>query len=300
MLEFFGLSEYGNGRYGFIRKPDGAWSWQHIVIVSVFMVAMFALAIFFGLRDKQKSEQQKNKVLIISALLMDGFELVKIVVLCIREQQPLQWLCNLPLFLCSIQLIAIPMAAFCKGRLKEACLDFVLIFGILGAVFGTVGATQIYNENPAFSMDSIFSAITHSISGFASLYIGISGMKSVKMKNLPITLSVLVGFSILAYVANITVPHIMNSAIGDTKYSIGYPNYMFLLHDSGTPYSIFYNMVGGNPVLYPLIVVGIFVLYLVGYYFVDGWIEQRKQAAAVEVVEPVAESETVIEEDKAA
>ena len=72
---------------------------------------------------------------------------------------------------------------------------------------------------------------------------------------------------------------------------------MFLLHDNGTPYSIFYNMVGGSPVLYPLVVVGIFVLYLVGYYLVDGWIEKRKQSAqAVEVAEP----ETVAKEDKAA
>ena len=290
MLEFFGLTKLSNGKFGFMRKPDGAWSWQHIVIVSVFMVAMFALGIWLGLRDKQKDEKTKNKVLIFCAFLMNGFEIVKIVVLCIREQNALWWLCNLPLFLCSIQLIAIPMAAFCRGRLKEACLDFVLIFGILGAVFGTVGATQIYNENPAFSMDSIFSAITHSISGFASLYIGVSGMKSVKMKNLPITLSVLVGFSVLAYVANVTVPPIMGRPVG-------FPNYMFLLHDNGTPYSIFYNMVGGSPVLYPLVVVGIFVLYLVGYYLVDGWIEKRKQSAqAVEVAEP----ETVAEEDKAA
>ena len=143
-------------------------------------------------------------------------------------------------------------------------------------------------------MDSIFSAITHSISGFASLYIGISGMKSVKMKNLPITLSVLVGFSVLAYVANVTVPPIMGRPIG-------FPNYMFLLHDNGTPYSIFWNLVDGNPVLYPLIVVGIFVLYLVGYYLVDGWLAKRKQAAAAtEVVEQTAEPETVVEEDNVA
>ena len=50
----------------------------------------------------------------------------------------MHFLYDLPLFLCSIQLIAIPMAAFCKGRVKEACLDFVLTFGILGAVFGVL------------------------------------------------------------------------------------------------------------------------------------------------------------------
>ena len=284
MLEFFGLTKFPDGSFDFVREAEGAWSWQHITFVSICLAVMFALAIFFGLRNKDKTEQEKNKVLIVSAFLIDGFEIVKIIVLCIRSQNPLKWLYVLPLFLCSIQLIAIPMAAFCNGRLKEACLDFVFTFGILGAIFGTVGATQNYAAYPVLSMDNVFSGITHSISGFASLYIGISGMRSMKRKNFPITISILLGFSILAYVANTILDY----------------NYMFLMYHDDTPYSIFYNLVGGNPVLYPLIVVGIFVLYIVGFYAVDGWIEKRKQAVAVEVVEPVAESEMVVEEDKAA
>ena len=281
MLEFFGLTKSSDGRFGYARSAEGAWSWQHITFVSLCLAVMVALAIFFGLKNKDKTEQQKNKVLVASAFLINGFEIVKIVVLCIRTQNPLHWLYVLPLFLCSIQLIAIPMAAFCKGRLREACLDFVLTFGILGAVFGTVGATQNYGSYPVLSMDNVFSGVTHSISGFASLYIAISGMKSMKRKNFPITISVLLGFAVAAYVANCIVDY----------------NYMFLMYHDGTPYSIFYNMVGGSPVLYPLVVVGIFVLYLVGYYLVDGWIEKRKQSAqAVEVAEP----ETVVEENKAA
>lgn len=281
MLEFFGLADFHDDEFHFVREAEGAWSWQHITFVSICLAVMFALAILFGLRNKDKTEQEKNKVLIVSAFLIDGFEIVKIIVLCIRSQNPLKWLYVLPLFLCSIQLIAIPMAAFCKGRLKEACLDFVFTFGILGAIFGTVGATQNYAAYPVLSMDNVFSGITHSISGFASLYIGISGMKSMKRKNFPITISILLGFSILAYVANTILDY----------------NYMFLMYHDDTPYSIFWNMVGGNPVLYPLVVVGIFVLYIVGFYAVDGWIEKRKQTAA-KVVETA--TETVVEEDKAA
>ncbi|MBQ2740538.1 MAG: YwaF family protein [Clostridia bacterium] len=285
MLEFFGLADFRDGQFHFMREAEGAWSWQHITFVSICLAVMVALAIFFGMRNKDKTEQEKNKVLIVSAFLIDGFEIVKIVVLCIRAQDPLKWLYVLPLFLCSIQLIAIPMAAFCNGRLKEACLDFVFTFGILGAIFGTVGATQNYAAYPVLSMDNVFSGITHSISGFASLYIGISGMRSMKSENFPITISVLLGFSILAYVANSVLDY----------------NYMFLMYHDGTPYSIFWDMVGGSPVFYPLTVVGAFVLYLVGFYAVDGWIQKRKKAAsaaAVETVEPA--TETVIEEDMAA
>lgn len=261
MLEFFGLKDYHDGEFHFIREAEGAWSWQHLTFVSLLMIAMIGLAIFFGLRNKSKTDKQKNKILITCAFLIDGFEIVKIIVLCIRTQNPMHWLYVLPLFLCSIQLIAIPMAAFCSGRVKEACLDFVLTFGILGAVFGTIGATQNYACYPVLSMDNVFSGITHSISGFASLYIGFSGMISLKKKNLPITLGILGVFSVLAYVANVTLDY----------------NYMFLMRDDGTPYSIFYNLVNGSPVFYPILVVGVFVVYVVLFYYIYHLIISKKE-----------------------
>lgn len=250
MREFFGLSLENDGNYGFLRSAEGAWSWQHILQVSVLMILMVGLAIVLGKKNKMKTAQEKNKVLIACAILINSFEIVKIIVLCIRCKDPLHWLYVLPLFLCSIQLIAIPMAAFCKGRVKEACLDFVLTFGILGAIFGTVGATQNYGAYPVFSMDNVFSGITHSISGFASLYIAISGLISLKKENYWITLVVLLGFAVVAYVANVILDY----------------NYMFLMYHDGTPYSIVYNLVGGNAVLYPMLVVGLFVLYVSIFY----------------------------------
>ena len=266
MLEFFGLKKFENGSFDYIRDAEGAWSWQHITFVSLLIVAMIALAVFFGTRAKNKSLEQKNKALIICAIAIDSFEIVKIIVLCIRTQNPMHWLYVLPLFLCSIQLIAIPMAAFCKGRVKEACLDFVLTFGILGAIFGTIGATQNYGSYPVLSMDNVFSGITHSISGFASLYIAFSGMISLKKNNLPITLGILGAFSVLAYVANVILDY----------------NYMFLMSHDGTPYSIFYNMVGGSPVLYPIVVVGIFVVYLVAFYYIYQIIKSKKAVTVSE------------------
>ncbi|MBE7088795.1 MAG: hypothetical protein E7370_04690 [Clostridiales bacterium] len=251
MREFFGL-EYIDGGYHFIRSAEGAWSWQHLTFVFSLIALMIALAILFGLKNRGKTDKQKNGVLIACAFLINAFEIVKIIVLCIRCQNAMHWLYVLPLFLCSLQLIALPLAAFCKGRVKEASLDFVVIFGILGAIFGTIGAAQNYNAYPVLSMDNVFSGITHSISGFASLYILIVGMASMKKKNFIITLSILLGISVLAYVANIILDY----------------NYMFLMRDDGTPYSIFYNLVNGNPVAYPLIVVGLFVVYMSLYYWI--------------------------------
>ncbi len=257
MREFFGFG-------GYQRPADGFLSWQHLTFVSSLMVIMVATAILLGIKNKNASDRVKNRVLIAAALLIDGFELFKIVLECIRSNNSMAWLLNLPLFLCSIQLITIPLAAFSKGRVRDASLDFVFIFGILGAVLGTYGAGQNYNCYPVLSFDNVVSGITHTISGFASLYIVISGMASMKKRNIPITLSILTGFCIAAYITNILIDY----------------NYMFLMRGDGTPYDIFYNMVGGSPILYPIVVVLLFFLYISLFYFIYFKIAKKKSKAA--------------------
>ena len=249
MREFFGFSKLGGG---YNRTPEGYMSWQHIVFVVACMLIMIGLAIFIGIKNRNKDIKSKNKVLIWAAVLIDGFEIFKIILLCIRSQNAMQWVIMLPLFLCSIQLIAIPIAAFAKGRVKEAALDFVLIFGILGAVLGTFAAAQNYNAYPVLSFDNVVSAITHCISGFASLYIAISKMASMKLKNSWITCCILLVFCIAAYIANISIDY----------------NYMFLMRGDGTPYDYIYNFVGGSPVLYPILVVVLFYLYIFCFYLI--------------------------------
>lgn len=266
MREFFGFC-------GYAREAEGYMSWQHLLFVTLLMIVMFGLAIFLGIRNKNKGLRNKNKVLIWSALLIDGFELFKIVLICFRAKNPMGWLHDLPLFLCSIQLITIPLAAFGKGRVKEAALDFVMIFGILGAIFGTYGAAQNYGCYPVLSFDNVISGITHSISGFASLYIIISRMASMREKNMPITFAILLVLCMTAYIANILLDY----------------NYMFLMRDDGTPYSIFYNLVNGNRILYPLIVVGLFILYISIYYFVYSKLKKVVVSDTLEVTKKCEE-----------
>ena len=253
MKEFFGFG-------GYERTPEGYMSWQHLLFVSSLMLIMIGLAVFLGLRNRKKDEKSKNKILIWSAILIDSFEILKFIIVCSREASIEPMLRMLPLFLCSIQLITIPLAAFARGRIKEAALDFVFIFGILGAFAGTYGAGQNYSAYPVLSFDNVVSGITHSISGFASLYIIISGMASMKTKNIWISFSILIGFCVLAYIADVTIPY----------------NYMFLMAGDGTPYDIFYNLVKGNKVLYPMIVVILFLMYISIFYLVYLLIQRRK------------------------
>ena len=257
--EFFGVG-------GYKRTPEGYMSWQHLLFVSAFMVIMVTLAVLLGRRNRHKEESVKNKVIAVAAIVLLVLKAMEMAVPCIKERSARPLLINLPLFLCSIQMIALPLAAFSKGRLKEAALDFVFIFGILGAVMGTYGAGQNFNAYPILSFDNILSVTTHSLAGFASLYIAISGMTSMKTRNIWITFVILSSFCVLAYIANLLIPY----------------NYMFLMNHDGTPYVIFYNLVNGSRIFYPIIVVGLFLLYVSVFYLVYYLVRKRqaKKAAA--------------------
>ena len=252
MKEFFGFD-------GYKREPEGYFSWQHLLFVTLLMIVMTALAVWLGVKNKNKDDKTKNKVLIWAAILIDSIELFKIIIICFRSKDAMACLQMLPLFLCSIQLITIPLAAFAKGRIKEAALDFVFIFGILGAVLGTYAAGNNYSSYPVLSIDNVASGITHAISGFASLYIGFSRMTSMKNKNIIITFAILLSFCIAAYVVNVIIDY----------------NYMFLMRGDGTPYDLVFNMVGGNPVLYPIMVVLLFAVYVSLFYLTFNLIKKK-------------------------
>ena len=252
MKEFFGIG-------GYQREPEGYLSWQHLTFVTCFMIAMVTFAVILGKKYRHKSEKEKNLVLIWAAILIDSFEIFKIIIACISRNDPMAWILELPLFLCSIQLITIPLAAFSKGRVREAALDFVFIFGILGAVLGTYFAGNNYGSYPVLGFDNTVSAITHSISGFSSLYIVISGMASMKKKNIKITFAILLSFCVAAYTANVLIPY----------------NYMFLMRGDGTPYDIFYNLVNGHPVIYPLLVIAMFIVYILAFHSVYGLVSVK-------------------------
>jgi len=250
---------------GYQREAEGYLSVEHLLFVSSLMLLMIACALFFGIKNKNGSEKEKNRVLIVSAILIDALEIFKIVFICIRGADPMAWRYGLPLFLCSIQLIALPVAAFSYGRFKEAALDFVFIFGILGAVLGTYGAGNNYASYPVISFDNVMSGLTHTVSGFASLYIPLSGMTSMKKKNILPVFGILSSFCAAAFIANKVVDY----------------NYMFLVRGDGTPYEILYSLVGGSPILYPIGVVLLFLLYIgafYGVYYLVGVLKGKPRA----------------------
>ena len=265
MKEFLGIG-------GYTREPEGYLSPEHLIFTIGLVLFTLALAILLGIRNKRADQRTKNIPVICAALLMDAVEIFKIIVMIYRSDEPATaWHNLLPLFLCSIQLITIPLAAFAKGRLREAALDFVLIFGMLGGVLGTVGAGQNYNAYPVLSLDNVASGLTHCISAFASLYVGLSGLASMKERNTWITFAILGFFCAAAFTANMVLG----------------TNYMFLGAGDGTPYDILYNLMGGNPILYPLGVIGLFILYIAAFYSVFFLSSRKKESKQVAQIEEV-------------
>ena len=82
----------------------------------------------------------------------------------------------------------------------------------------------------------------------------------MKKNNIYITFAILFAFGIMAYIANLLLDY----------------NYMFLMRSDGTPYEMFYQLVGGNPILYPLLVMLLFVLYIIVFYAIFLYIRKKK------------------------
>ena len=115
-------------------------------------------------------------------------------------------------------------------------------------LYGLLGLDGL--DVPVAMITNVVSAITHGISGFASLYLLIADAAPLKKQDIPFTLGILTGFAAVAYGVNHLIDY----------------NYMFLMAGDGTPYDILYNLVGGSPVWYPLLVVVLFYVYIAAFY----------------------------------
>ena len=102
LTDFFGIG-------GYRRTPEGAWSWQHILFTSIMIAIMIFLGIFLG-RKYRNNERLKNRTIMIAAIAIDAFEVLKIIILCVRSGDVINTIYILYHFLCSIMLIALPLA----------------------------------------------------------------------------------------------------------------------------------------------------------------------------------------------
>ena len=78
-------------------------------------------------------------------------------------------------------------------------------------------------------------------------------MESMKKNNIWIVLAILYSFALTAYIVDISLDK----------------NYMFLITGKDTPYAFFYAMVNGNRILYPMVVMLLFMMYIGVFYLIN-------------------------------
>ena len=247
------------------RQAEGFLSWQHLLYVTLMIALAVFLAVFFGKRNRNRDEKSKLKVLKVAAIMMVGFEIFKIVLISIRNSDPWNIRGMLPLFLCSIHLITMPLAAFTRGKLQKLSQVFLFIYGGICCIGGTYLAANYFGNSPVLSFDPMVSVTTHCISGFASVYVAVSGLVKWNTKRALLSISLLVGFILLALAAN------------KWNEPTGYEsNYMFLSNSAGTPFEICNTIVGGNQVLYSLFVAFLYIAWGLMFIAVCTLLNRRK------------------------
>ncbi|MCR5564307.1 MAG: YwaF family protein [Gammaproteobacteria bacterium] len=261
------------GRYfGFgpsLYEAEGWFSWQHLVFVTIAIIITTLLAVLCYKKNKDKPREKQFKVLKVAAIVMITAEVVKIILHMFELHDFWAFRGVLPLYLCSILLISLPVAGFGKGRIQEAALDFTMIFGYIACIAGTYLAGNIFTS-PILSFHVNVSVFTHCISGFAAIYITLTKLAKMEIKNIWIVGIILLTFELIALVVDIIQE--------PTDYQ---SNYMFLMRDSGTPFFIITNMVNGIQVLYTIVVMLLYFIYMAlfigGYHLIKKLVNLKKQ-----------------------
>lgn len=249
------------------REPEGFLSWQHLLYVTLMVILAVFLAVFLGRKNRNRDDGHKLRVLKVAAVMMVGFELFKIILISVRNHDIWNIRGMLPLFLCSIHLITLPLAAFTKGRLQRLSQLFLFIYGGICCIGGTYLAANYFSDAPVLRFDSMVSVTTHCIAGFASVYVAVSGLVRWNMKRALLSLSLLIGFMVLALGANF-----WNEPTGYES------NYMFLSNSAGTPFEICNTIVGGNQVLYSLFVAFLYIAWGLAFTGVCSVCMKKKKA----------------------
>ncbi len=240
-----------------LYEAEGWFSLEHLLFVTIAIILTALIAILLSKKYKKKDEKEKLKPLKVASIIMVSCELLKIVLDCMRHHDFWAFRSVLPLYLCSILLFSLPIAAFAKGKIQEAALDFSQIFGYIACIAGTYLAGNIF-ESPILSFHVNVSVFTHCISGFAALYITLSGLSRMNKKNIWMTSLILLVFEIMALVVDIIQ---LNS-----NYQ---HNFMFFMSPDGTPFSILMTLAGNIQVLYTIFVMLIYFVYM--FLFILGY-----------------------------
>ena len=238
------------------RTPEGMFSWQHILSVTIVLGAFLFLAVMLGKKFKN-NEKAQFITLLVSAIVIDLIQFFKIGYFLVADHVSSFakfWdiiIGNAPLYLCDMQLFILPLAALTRGRFRNWCMDFIAIWGLLMGFLGTYFAGNIYVGRCVIGHSAFNSLFMHCVAAFAALFIFMCGLNKMEKRDIPFTIGMLFVFMTTALIVDYVDNH----------------NFMFFFQGDGTPFTLFQNLVHDNKPAYKVIIYILQSGSMVGFYF---------------------------------
>lgn len=175
---------------------------QDYMSVKQFIVTGILLAIIIALAILLRKVDHKNikKYLKIMSVVMPMTEAIKIhycAVTCAAYGEPFSFAGDLPLYTCSIFMIALPLAAFMKGRFEEAGLGFLTTVGLVAGLSNFI-CLNILHGYPILHYMAFNSILFHGMMIFTGLWLITSGYVKLKPIHLHRTMMLIFVFSAVA------------------------------------------------------------------------------------------------------
>jgi len=153
----------------FFESPLYAYySAGHIVTI-VIVFALVLLAIPLSIGKKRYADQVFAVAAIVDALVVAGLIISSVV----TGDYNLEW--YVPLHICNVFMLLIPLCAVFKGKFRAWCMDFFFFGGILGCTLYTLFPMTTMLYLPVLHPASISVTVHHVIIGSLGVYLFVSG-----------------------------------------------------------------------------------------------------------------------------
>ena len=223
----------------------------------MWLAPLIVFAVFCGKIYKKAGEKKRKTLRLTFAALLLADEIFKHVMLIAADS----WLPKyLSLHLCSINIFLIIYHAFRPNKTLGTFLYTVCIPAAVAAML-----FPTWTCLPFLNFIHLHSFTVHILLAVYPMML-LSGGDIVRdIRKVPHCIGILLIMAAINFAVNLAL---------DT-------NYMFLMRGDGTPYDILYNLVNGNRILYPLLVVALFLIYISLFYYVVYVIRRKARAKEV-------------------
>lgn len=211
-MDFFEYKDFIEGYHG-----QGFFSMTHIIFMVIATLAIIAIVVC----SRKMKPQSLDKYLKVLSIVVPILEVIKIVwesYYDITLGHGFNYVGLLPLYTCSMFIYVLPLAAWCKGKVKDCALAWLGTIGIFAGMTNFY-YTQILFTYPFFTYATFMSLNFHFLMVLTGLLIVVSGYKKFKWRD------IFKGWLPLFLFSLLVIP---------LDYALGV-DYMLYYHGSGVP-----------------------------------------------------------------